>query len=511
MDPLKWGQELVVIAIILVAFAFICAYKEKIIFFLTGDTKIHADCLDCIYACCCRCCNTCDGEWTRYFFSCPCCPSFLYKRNFVKEFARCFGLNKTTIEVKNIVIGDLPYFQQQGDFYLSVAVGTNPDMVTALQEGKHPKVIHFPEVLQLKVRHNALEPRVHFVVKELNVIGSELLCELVLSANAMIDWMNDTERPMKRFQMRPLNTDIELETPPWICMEFSKPTENRLLDDLIQLNTASLEVRTWEKTKDGHTGPKGKNTLKSVDGSWIQQAGGALTHERELQTRSIADMKGLYTLLDDSGNPIQEPDEHMLNWIACQRNCCLCIYHLINFLVFIAVVSYCSFRFYVWSCYRQFRFLTMAILNQQTIPISNAHLKDIVDQCHAKVRGTGIAEGDPCRPNANQTLYVCGHLPHENRPEAFRTLIYDWFGADIKGIGCFNGLCKFRDDLVEYDHICAAIAIGLVLFTCVCRCCINQYIKEVRKAAQRKQGDEIMKTKAASSGRSRTGGTSTTH
>ena len=103
--------------------------------------------------------------------------------------------------------------------------------------------------------------------------------------------------------MRPLNTDIELETPPWICMEFSRPTENRQLGDLMQLNKwkeGTLEIRTWEKTKDAlqHGGQHMTqtqgghgNTFKSVDGSIIK--------ERELKTRSIADMKGIYTLLDD--------------------------------------------------------------------------------------------------------------------------------------------------------------------------------------------------------------------
>jgi hypothetical protein len=414
------------------------------------------------------------------------------------------GLYQTVIEVKNIVVGDLPYDLTTGDFYLSISVGTNPDMVTSLQESKHPKVVHFPEIMQLKIRHSSFEPRVHIKVKELNVIGSDELCECILSASAIMDWMDD-EDPMKRFQMRCINHDIERETPPWLCLEFSRPTENRQIETLpasdmwaMPGGMGRLQVRTWEATENASP-VKGGSTRPGALNS--KYSDGTIIATRELKKRTIGQMKHDYQLLDDSGNPIEEPDEKTLDRITCCRNCVLCGFHLCNCLVFLAVLSYACFRFYVWSCYRQFSFMTMAVLNSQPLPISNAHLHDIVEKCHDKIRGTGTAAGmDTCRPNETQILYVCENLPQQNRPEAFVSLAYDILGVNIKGFTCFDGICKLRDKLAAYDNTCIAIAIGLILSTCVCRCLGNLCIKNMRKQSQKAQSDRILAAKTMKPG-----------
>jgi hypothetical protein len=62
----------------------------------------------------------------------------------VKWFGRQVGLVSHAVEIRNITVGDLP-FDQRGDFYLSIECSTNPPMITALQEEKLPKVVHFPK------------------------------------------------------------------------------------------------------------------------------------------------------------------------------------------------------------------------------------------------------------------------------------------------------------------------------------------------------------------------------
>merc|ERR1719181_1660764 len=108
-----------------------------------------------------------------------------------------------SIELKNITVGDLPFDEGRGDFYLFIEASTNPPMVTALQEEKLPKVVHFPEIISLKIRDSPLEKRVRIVVKELNVIGSQEVCDCHLSATSLIDWATQPVRSpddrVKRF------------------------------------------------------------------------------------------------------------------------------------------------------------------------------------------------------------------------------------------------------------------------------------------------------------------------
>merc|ERR1719387_2262937 len=128
--------------------------------------------------------------------------------------------------MKNLVVGDLP-FSGNGDFFIAVQCSNNPDMVTSTAEDKNPKVVHFPEILTLRMRHSPLESKVRIVVKELNLLGFQELCECHISAMNICDWADDPKEQMKRFEMKPLITEFEADTPPWILVEFSEPMEPR--------------------------------------------------------------------------------------------------------------------------------------------------------------------------------------------------------------------------------------------------------------------------------------------
>lgn len=499
MDPLKWGQEAVVILVVLVALALCYRYRSRVIFLLTGDDKIHATCLDCVYTCFCKCGGLCNGEWTRCLTSCSCCPQWLYQRNLVKELARCLGMSTKVVEIKNIVCGDLPYDKARGDFYVCVSVGTNPDMVTALQEEKMPKLVHFPEILQLKTRDSPLEPRIKISIKELNIAGSDVLCELHLNPTSVIDWCHD-ENPMKRFQMKALDSDIERETPPWICMEFSTDvSENRHIESLPNI-FSMLKMRTFLPSGDGGMNPNAYHPSLNPDANAhpvdqkrtsLMTSDGTILGTRQVEDLDTTQFKYRYTLVDDSGNPVEEPDERDLVKIQYCRHCIFLWFKIFDGIITLLILAYIIFRLYVWSCYRQFVWMTMAELNGRTFPISDANLKELVANCHKAVDGTGVQMGTPCRPSYTQTLQVCEGLPDSNRPEAFAMLIYNWFGWKTKGVTCFHGVCAFRNQLVEYDWICVWGVIGLLICTRCCKCFADQLVKNYKRSMQKTHGDDM--------------------
>lgn len=425
----------------------------------------------------------------------------------MKECARCLGMSTKTIEVKNIVVGDLPFDQTRGDFYVCISVATNPDMVTALQEDKMPKLVHFPEILQLKLRDSPLEPRVVITVKELNICGSEELCDLTINAATMLDFARDDE-PLKRFQMRVMNSSIERETPPWIAMEFSMPTESRNLGELTNIWNM-LKVRIWktpendierqhaaqtqlaEYNRTSHLG-KHASTMTSD---------GTILGTRKNEDDTIRDFKFKYNLLDDSGNPIEEPDENDIVHIRRRRICFQRAFHFCNCFVFLAIIGYAGFRFYVWSCYRQFVWLTSAQMLNQTspaAPISTAHLRDLAKKCNDIVRGTGTPPGTPCRPSYLQTLNTCETLPDSQRPEAFVGIAYDVFGLDdFQGLQCFHGICKFRDQLTTFDWYTVWIALFLILLTRCCKCYGDIWIQNYKKKCQKENALRLQEFRAS--------------
>jgi len=372
-------------------------------------------------------------------------------------------------------------------------------MVTSLQEEKMPKIVHFPEILQLKIKDSPLEPRVLITVKELNIAGSETLCELKLSAGSIQDWSND-ENPLKRFQMKPVNSDIERETPPWIALEFSQPTEARMLESMP--NTwGNLIIRTFMPVGGSvGSGMLGVNGPASMAGDIkkesIMTADGSILGTREVKDRNIELLKGDYRLVDDAGNQVEEPAEGDITKIARMRRCVVLGFRCCDCLVLLAVGAYTLFRLYVWSCYRQFVWLTEAQMNGRTFPISNHDLKELVQKCHDAVDGTGALPGTPCRPNYNQTLTVCNTLPDVNRPEAFVGLVYNIFGWHVSGVTCFHGICEFRDKIAGYDTYCIIAVICLLIATRCCKCMANQSVKNYKRAMQKQSSVQLAEARS---------------
>jgi len=121
-------------------------------------------------------------------------------------------------------------------------------MRTSVAEDRLAKVIHFPEVLTVRVRHCFLEENVRITVLCLNVVGSEELCTITMSAMNVIDWARDPSERIKRFQLKTVNhNNIDRETPAWLLVEFGEPIEVRDLDNVRSVDT--IRTTTHDMTR----------------------------------------------------------------------------------------------------------------------------------------------------------------------------------------------------------------------------------------------------------------------
>eukprot|EP00401_Gymnodinium_catenatum_P041238 CAMPEP_0117558942 /NCGR_PEP_ID=MMETSP0784-20121206/53104_1 /TAXON_ID=39447 /ORGANISM="" /LENGTH=419 /DNA_ID=CAMNT_0005356303 /DNA_START=209 /DNA_END=1468 /DNA_ORIENTATION=+ len=394
----------------------------------------------------------------------PGCPSRICGMpfrgtNLVRFSGRLLGLASRTVEVKNFVVGDLP-FKRRGDFFLAIECNNNPEMRTSLAEDKHPKVVHFPEILTLRMRHSPFESKVRIVVRELNVFGSSELCELYLNAMSVFDWAGDPTVRLKRFEMKPLSSTFETETPPWILVEFDEPHEARHLDNL-------------------HGNPDIVRTIDSTTGDTMD--------------KSILNFKDEYNLLDNTGTAIQEPFESDLQEISTYRNCVVWSFGCCHSAVFLLVLGYTVFRFYIYSCFHQFEALTIAKLQHTPFPVSTASVVSIVRKCHMAFEGTGVDDGSvACRPSLNQTLGTCAHVPYgQPRPTAFTHIVNEYFGTDIEGARCVESACDMHKEILDWDHIIVLLCIVLLLSTYVLRGILNQCIRQRKSNMQRKRANEL--------------------
>lgn len=487
-DPVKVAQEWLIIIIVLIALAYCYQYRQRVCQALTGDPWLHCNPLDCVWCTFFRCCGLCYGDCTRLCTQCGCCRSFgLYKKNIVQEIGKALGVYTYPVELKNIVVGDLPFDSSHGDFYLQVEVGTNPAMVTSLQEDQMPKVVHFPEVLTIRVRNNLVEQRIRIVVKELNVLGHVEICDLYLTPLSVLDWMNDAD-PMKRFQMRPKQRDeIERETPPWICLEFSEQTEIREIEALQDWRTNSVKVRTWVPSTTFDQSMLPSSAIP--DSSQIMRSHAELQQKnsetapflslwgrhfdvenRNVYEQDMTTFKKAYPLMDEGGNPIDcEVEEGDLSTMENTRSCLVCIYHCVIWLVVLIIMAYCFLRFYLFSCYRQYRLLTIAGLNHTSFPVSFAKMNQLKKDCNDRFEGTGLADDgtDYCRPSPEQVYKHCEY--GTQHPHAFAKIAHDWFGiTDFEGEQCLGpeGICQLRNKIVGVDPNEGICQIGNAIFNC---------------------------------------------
>jgi len=381
----------------------------------------------------------------------------------VKSLAAHAGVSTHTIELSNIVVGDLP-FKGYGDFYLSIECAQNPPIVTSLAEHKHPKVVHFPEVITLRVRESIVEKPVRIKVLELNIVGSVELCEVHLTTMNAVSWAADPHKG-KRFVMLAKDREYELATPPWIALDFNFPLHDpRHLDSL---HAAGGTVRTalW----DAPDSRKGQSTYMDSD---------------------LATFKHRYSLVDSGGNIVQEPPEEDIRYIFLMRRCVQKMVQILTFLSVMSTIVLGAVRLYLGSCYQGYYTFTQAIggaLGAPLVPpIPIAKLRAVHKYCAQEFTGTGAHEGIPCRPLLEKVLETCLHMPpHSKRPMAFSRLLEDTFGEDppIQPLGCPAETCRHYVTMSAWDNTLLLGCLGMAIFSVFClRPCAHMAVDKCKKS-----------------------------
>lgn len=481
-DPIYFAKETLTAVIIVGILGAVYVFRKSILLAVSGDDRVHLTCLDCLWWGLCRCCGCCSGDWTRCLTRCPCCPRRVRGSNLVVEGGQWLGLTSYSVELKNIVVGDLPTYSR-GNFYIAVECAANPELVTSLAEEKLPKVVHFPETITLRLRWSQLEQQVRIVVKALRVVGSTDLCQAFFDPNDVLHWSKYQSHKVMRFEMKTVDPSYQAETPPWIAVQFSQPTEFR---DLEHFHGDMDTVRT--ANDDGH-----------------------------YNDMNVRDFKSTYHLLDQGGSAIQEPLEEDL--MRVRRLKCLCdfAYWFCNAWTFLVILGYLLFRFYTWSCWRQFRMQAIAYLRGEQFPVPIHRLDVIMRQCDKLYKGTGIGAGNTtCRPTSDEVLKFCKEdhprLQDETGqppPHALRMLVYKTFGVVIPGVPCFEGICDVRAYVAEVDWFLYGICIFLVVFACCCRIGANSAVRHLRHNQASRRSNRMTALNAMMSGESAKSGSPT--
>lgn len=497
-DPVKFVEEILTIVAICLLLTGCWWKRTEVLVLLTGSPHIHANVLDAFWWML-RCGDTCRGDWTRCCFRFSFCPKSLKNQNLVTAVGRTFGFAPKTVEMKNLVIGDIPK-SGRADFFICVECASNPDQCTSVAQNRDPRVVHFPEVFTLRIRHSYLESNVKITVRELNTFGFTDLCEVRLSAMQVLDWRDDTES-LKRLVMKPLDADFESETPPWILVQFDYPLETR---DLEHMHGSTDFIRTM--AAEGHC-----------------------------SDTPIADFKHHYGLLDSVGNPINEPQEESLSQIRLLRRVFAWITYFVTLFALSTVVTYSFFRYYLFSCYQQFYLLTQeefklegaANTSKNHFPVSFDALSKTGEKCLLETKGTGMQEGtSPCRPTVERVYQTCHNPPAEQPwPSAGRQLLEQNLGLAFKGLRCAStvsdeylekggmwagendtiakllvvahgdseipdGVCELRNRVLPYDTICYLACGCLLLLVILLRFCGTQIIRQRKNALTSKMASD---------------------
>lgn len=516
VDPLNTVEKLFMTLLCVGLLVVLYKNFDKVLILLTGDDRIHGTFLDGIWYTVFRCCGWCSDDWTKCL--CPCFGG----RGVMQVLGTHAGVKSTTIEISNIIVGDLPTDSERADFYVTVEYGSSPPMRTSLIQDTYGKCIHFPEVLTIKVKDSQFEKPVKFAVRKLTVVGSELICELSLNAQSVVHWASlqaddpqsdsDPEdndwswltggtssvtapltssggkpkrrQKFKRFAMQTADV-LEVHTPPWISIELTGPER-----DLRMLDTY------------GHA--------SGLTSTYVRKTTTARTSDRQYEEIDMDMFKRDHPLKNGSGNPVPlEPPESAIASLTWQRYLYSGTYNCCVWLVVLAVVVYVIFRCYVGSCAWRYYAITIATKyneqepnpkRQERFPLSTYVLQQLLTRCDQLLEGTGVRNGQHyCRPNRTQVFDVCDHLssdptktPYQPKPKGFQNFVENLPGLpdDWKGIPCFDGVCQVNYSLGQWDiTLAAACIIALFFVLCALPPLCNSLINKRKQDLVKNQAD----------------------
>lgn len=402
-NPLANVNQMLISGAGALACLLIWKYRSRFLFLLTGDDRLHINCLDLLWFWCCRCAGCCDGEWTRHFM-----PGHI---NAKKELGRWLGVLSRPICVSNIVAGNIPGYSSGGDFYLGVECGDNPPMYTSITESANGIVVHFDGVITLSIRDSAIADRCRFVVKELNILGSNEVCELWLNPQRIAGWAEKHPGRIMRFQMDPMSRGEDLRTPPWLALQFGRLTEFR---------------------------GKQNNTVHTTN-----------THTAVMETMGTKNFKMKYRLIKNTGDRAEEPEdvsEELQQYALKLARYRRAATYLITLICMIII-----FRLWLYKCWKEFE---TAYYDNPT-EVDNA------------LAARGTQRDDPNYLH-DAIIYMC-YNPNIPRPMVFEKFAK----AHMNGhsLPCFKGCCWIREKFVEYRPVWMGTvgAMGFLAFI-LCTC-----------------------------------------
>ena len=253
-SPVKLVQQLLVCLIIVILLVCLFVHRKSVLIVLTGDELLHATLPDCCWYGVWQCCGLCKYDWITLFTQWPCCGKWRGS-NPVRKAAQWAGVTSMTIELSNIVVGDIPFYRY-GSFSVTVECGKYPALQTSVQEDQDPKTIHFPEILTLRLRDTMWDLPVVITVNQINFIGIHKVAEVHLSPTRVAKWAHQGEPDnTKRLALTMNDRSVEAETPPWVSITFSTPTADlRHLDNFHANSSMSVRLATWDSVPNPTTG-----------------------------------------------------------------------------------------------------------------------------------------------------------------------------------------------------------------------------------------------------------------
>eukprot|EP00397_Hematodinium_sp_SG-2012_P020293 GEMP01020898.1.p1 GENE.GEMP01020898.1~~GEMP01020898.1.p1 ORF type:complete len:559 (+),score=60.06 GEMP01020898.1:84-1679(+) len=481
-DIVECFNQYLVLIIIAVALAVMWRYKNRIIFLLTGDDRLHGNVLDVVWYACRKCFGLFPND-------CHYCGI-----NFKKSCGRACGLMSTPLRLLNIRAGDLP-FHGRGDFYLTIECGDHPPITTSVVEDADAKVVHFIEPINIRLRDNLLENKLVFSIKEEDVFGSKVLCTFSIEAKMLFDQLDiaKAERGhsfiMRRFRMDVVRPDWIEETPPWIIMEISTEIDSNLVDvhDNPSNHTTALMTRMPLLTN----GTMGRRSTIC-------------------EKYNPEELKESFELVDGQGRVVMEPNEGDLARLRTYKKHKLYESYIFFVVIFLVIAVYSAFRFYTWSCFHQFREITIGLDDKKHLPFSYEVLTRIAKSCKGE-----IPETLPnCFPSHEKVEVTCKKIDETDRPKAFAQLWYRYTGWNHSPltVQCFPSICKVHQHLEANDYKIIAFLLLLCVLYLLHRSHVQDQIREMKNNTAQKMahnlrgGKGTMYTAASTGVGSRTAG-----
>jgi hypothetical protein len=370
LNPVDLLHNLVLIAIVALL-CFLVYWKwSAILYFLTGDDKIHWSLNDSVFCCCFQCCGLHHWDWTRHvtLYLCNCnLPPFFSSRYAGRNIARMLGewagVVPIQIIIENVVVGDLPGFWQRGRNYIQVDSADNPSQVSEVIDDANPRCMRFNTKFQIGLfRHNPLR-KVRFVVKDLQILGHKDICECHVSETDLIDWagagLYEPRGPI-RIEMSSMSKQSTgaLEMPSWIFLECSLPrlgpAQAKIMDKF------SLSI-TRTRTE------------------------GALKLEEALNFESAKKFKTKYQLLSATGgapNVEYEPDEDRADRLMALKRKQRWRLNCVAFVVIAIWGVFFALNTYVGACFIGYKRVEILRLHKQKFPVDKATAEGIFADCH---------------------------------------------------------------------------------------------------------------------------------